>query len=482
MELNTADNNPMETKIEELEDIFQRLRSLTKKVVEGRNAAGNDEGLVGRERIEGSPVNLSKDLDGRAEDTDACDTHNGREPCAGHGLDEMQRMRDTSREREMGLTNELNEKIGEIERLNEKLKNLENHIIELNSEKNDLIIQNKEYREALIEARGTIRVVCRIRPGNIKGHCRYNDRGIIIDGKSFSLDHIFPPEATQKVVFQEFSPIIESVLNGYNVCVLAYGQTGSGKTHTMLGNEREKGLIYNMIDYLSAKEEEYRRQGYAFEYSLRYVEIYNEGVYDLVTGEGAQLIHDSDGIHLKNCTEMRISKIIESKDKVNACNLRRRVGETKCNQESSRSHLMLMVGVLMKRSAAGKSDADNLDEECRSGTICMIDLAGSERLSESKAENERLKETQNINKSLSSLGDVITALKRGDKHVPFRNSKLTHLLQEYLGAKSRITMIVNINAENVNETVCSLRFAAKVSECHLGASERNVQRAFPQLP
>jgi len=165
----------------------------------------------------------------------------------------------------------------------------------------------------------------------------------------------------------------------------------------------------------------------------------------------------------KNCSEKITDDIDTVISHVEKAKESRIVGETACNTKSSRSHAIFMLRITMES-----------DRESREGVLSLIDLAGSERLNESKAENQRLKETQNINRSLSALGNVFNAIKRRDKHIPFRDSKLTHVMQDYLSGQSRIIMIVNINPENVNESICSLRFASKVSECTLGSVERNM--------
>ncbi len=203
------------------------------------------------------------------------------------------------------------------------------------------------------------------------------------------------------------------------------------------------------------------QNGFSTKFILKYVEIYNETIIDLFTRKNVTLGHDNNGIVLKNIFQVESNDIEVILKKMKEASKKRSVGETQSNRTSSRSHAIFILDVELES-----------EKEKRKGSLCLIDLAGSERLNESKAENERLKETQNINKSLSALGNVFTAIKRKDGFVPFRDSKLTHLMQEYLTGQSRTIMIVNINPSSGNESICTLRFAAKVSECTLGSVER----------
>lgn len=342
----------------------------------------------------------------------------------------------------------------------EKLYDLNLNQINYTLKKNEKLLKN-----TILKCRGAIRVICRIKPSQSKSELKYNDTNIFIGDKSFGLNYIFDQKTTQLDVMNEFQPEIESIFDGYNVCIFAYGQTGSGKTFTMEGNESNKGLVFNAFDYINQMASSLIEDEYSISYSIKHIEIYNENIKDLIKGNIVSIIHDHNGVELKNCHEVVTSNIKDAESIIKCANLKRATGATDINAKSSRSHLIFMLKINITKMS-----------EVREGSLVLIDLAGSERLSKSKAENERLKETQYINKSLSALGNVITAIKRNDTHIPFRDSKLTHIMQDALSKNSRTSMIVNIDPENIEETICSLRFAIKVSECELGLASRNIRK------
>jgi len=221
------------------------------------------------------------------------------------------------------------------------------------------------------------------------------------------------------------------------VSIFAYGQTGSGKTYTM-GLE-DQGIIPRAVDFLF--------ENYSIEdCRVSFFEIYLDTVRDLL---------DPSNVMTNSASKYEATqRIVRSRgdlmDLIKKTELTKVVAETNCNERSSRSHSIFQIKL---RAEGGKESYVNL-----------IDLAGSERVRESKVEGERLKEAMSINKSLSALGDVIYALKEKSKHVPFRNSKLTLLLQPFLASPSaKCLMIVNLNPVSISESVQSLRFASKVN-------------------
>lgn len=360
------------------------------------------------------------------------------------------------------IIQELKTKILELE---DTIENQKNELKHLNNTNYRLKNEGQFLRNSIFKIKGSIRVICRVKPTNQACQIKYDEKNIWIDEKVYSLDHIYDTNCTQQDVYEEIKLEVESVMEGYNICIFAYGQTGSGKTFTMTGDNYNEGLMFKALRAFKGISDTLKYQGFSTKYSVKYLEVYNETIKDLLNGQPVSIFHDSNGILLKNCSSIEYENIEEAFQLLKNKSEARKTGETNCNSNSSRSHAVFIVSVILK----GQS-------EIRHGSLCLIDLAGSERLNMSKAENERLRETQFINKSLSALGNVIVAMKKNDHHIPFRDSKLTHLMQDYLTGKSRTSMIVHINPENINESVCTLRFAVKVSECVLKAANKDVTK------
>ncbi|VZH89928.1 unnamed protein product [Fusarium fujikuroi] len=284
----------------------------------------------------------------------------------------------------------------------------------------------------------------------------------------FEFDRVLVPGTQNQEIFGEISQLVQSALDGYNVCIFCYGQTGSGKTHTMSSNDgmipRATHMIYDTITKLKEKSWEYTMEG-------SFVEVYNEELNDLLTpnersAKRLEIRHDEarKQTTITNCTSVRLDSPSSVETMLEEAQNNRSVAATKANERSSRSHSIFILKLIGENSATG--------ERCE-GTLNLVDLAGSERLKHSQAEGDRMKETQNINKSLSCLGDVIEALGRGSGHIPYRNSKLTHLLQYSLGGNSKTLMFVMVSPleQHLKETLTSLRFATKVHNTHIGTAK-----------
>ncbi|KAF9347393.1 hypothetical protein BGX26_001096 [Mortierella sp. AD094] len=279
---------------------------------------------------------------------------------------------------------------------------------------------------------------------------------------SFTFDRVFPWESKQKDVFDySISTIVDDVINGYNGTVFAYGQTGSGKTFTMMGpsidDEETKGIIPRIVDQIFAS---ILASPSTMEYTVKvsYMEIYMEKIRDLLNPVNDNLpIHEEKnrGVYVKGLFEVYVSSISEIHEVMRRGGNSRMVAYTNMNAESSRSHSIFVVTISQKNL---------VDGSLKSGKLYLVDLAGSEKVGKTGASGQTLEEAKKINKSLSALGMVINALTDGKStHVPYRDSKLTRILQESLGGNSRTTLIINCSPSSYNdaETVGTLRFGTR---------------------
>ncbi|KAJ8004838.1 hypothetical protein DPEC_G00140460 [Dallia pectoralis] len=347
----------------------------------------------------------------------------------------------------------------------------------------------RKYHEQLVELKGNIRVLCRVKPV-LKEDQHEEGQPVVVTtdpnnesalsvlkGKgrshSFELDRVFHPQATQEEVFQEIEPLVTSCIDGYHVCIFAYGQTGSGKTYTMEGSTENPGINQRALKHLFSEIED-RKDMWTYTVSVSSVEIYNEVLRDLLSKDGDKLDikinPDGTGqLHVPGLRVIEVKSFQHIKKLLAQARRNRITFGTQMNQHSSRSHALLMITVLGTDLASGAKTT---------GKLNLVDLAGSERVWKSGAEGERLKEAQNINRSLLALGDVIQALRGKEKHIPFRNSRLTYLLQDSLGKGNKTAMVVQVSAleSNVGETMCSLKFAERVCKVELGPAARKIER------
>lgn len=431
------------------------------------------------------------------------------------------------------LTNERTNFEMKIETLNESHANASKQICRLaediSKQKEEIDALEQQAREdaairrrlhnTIQELKGNIRVFARVRPlleaempditpspvhemfdytergqGITAMTPKVDENGSIVPVKRsrypFKFDRVFDPTSSQEVVFEEISQLVQSALDGYRVCVFAYGQTGSGKTYTMLGTRdgdvNNLGMIPRSVRQVFDTAKAMEKDGWSFRLKASFLEIYNEVIRDLLTdskssmatkGKDSRTRDDqykiifSHETRLSTVQDLTIEDVKDERQLHHLIDMsmkRRATAATKANERSSRSHSLFRLYIEGSNSQTG---------EKRNGLLNLIDLAGSERLGHSKAEGDRLRETKNINRSLSALGDVIAALGNKDKHVPFRNSKLTHVLQDSLGGDSKTLMFVNIShaPESFHESLTSLRFAAKVNNCHLGTAKRSAR-------
>ncbi|VVA90582.1 unnamed protein product [Arabis nemorensis] len=313
--------------------------------------------------------------------------------------------------------------------------------------------ENRKLYNQVQDLKGNIRVYCRVRPflpgqtGDLTTVDHIEDSSIAIATpskygkdcrKSFTFNKVFGPSASQEAVFTDTQPLIRSVLDGYNVCIFAYGQTGSGKTFTMMGpnelTEESLGVNYRALSDL-----------------FHLSKIRNSS---------------QDGINVPEATLVPVSTTSDVIFLMNLGQKNRAVSATAMNDRSSRSHSCLTVHVQGKDLTSGA---------ILRGSMHLVDLAGSERIDKSEVTGDRLKEAQHINKSLSALGDVIASLSQKNNHIPYRNSKLTQLLQDALGGQAKTLMFIHISpeVEALGETLSTLKFAERVATVELGAARVN---------
>ena len=324
------------------------------------------------------------------------------------------------------------------------------------------------------------------------------------DSTSYQLDNVFDPSCRTKDVYDRTTRgIIESVLNGFNGTVFAYGQTSSGKTHTMQGSAEEPGIIplavHDVFDSID------RSEGREFLVRVSYLEIYNEQMVDLFSADAVapptkpqmgssgsrdlfgssigggsfdrperrvsrlQIKEDSErGVYVSGLKEEIVTSPTQVLELLRTGVARRHVGETNMNAESSRSHTIFRMVVESRAVDENSSGAANgAQDAVLVATLNLVDLAGSERVVKTGAEGIRMKEGANINKSLLNLGIVINKLTEGAEgkgsHIPFRDSKLTRILQPALGGNSKTAIVCNVTpaAAHAEETHSTLRFAVR---------------------
>ncbi|KAE9329816.1 Kinesin heavy chain [Phytophthora fragariae] len=324
---------------------------------------------------------------------------------------------------------------------------------------------------------GNVRVCCRVRPQNAKEltmaaaqRCVFTEQDTIEvkanDGspQKFTFDHVFGEEDNQKTVFENVAlPVVQDIMDGYNATIFAYGQTSSGKTYTMEGANIDHPELQGIIprtateifnNVLNADE------NMEFIVKVSYIEIYMERIRDLLdpykSKVNLQVREDAQrGIFVEGMTEMCVTSDEELLAAMRAGAANRAVAATGMNEGSSRSHSVFMVTLFQR----------NLENQAtKAGKLYLVDLAGSEMVRKTGATGRQLEEAKTINKSLSALGMVINALTDSHiTHVPYRDSKLTRVLQESLGGNSRTNLIINVSPSsfNASETISTLRFGMR---------------------
>ncbi|KAK6299294.1 hypothetical protein J4Q44_G00308040 [Coregonus suidteri] len=342
---------------------------------------------------------------------------------------------------------------------------------------------NKVDKSDKPEVMDNVKVVVRCRPLNQKERSMGHKQAVM-----------FGPDSKQLDVYNLTArPIIDSVLEGYNGTIFAYGQTGTGKTFTMEGVRAVpelRGIIPNSFAHVFghiAKAEGDTR----FLVRVSYLEIYNEEVRDLLGKDQMQRLEVKErpdvGVYIKDLSGYVVNNADDMDRIMTMGHKNRSVGSTNMNEHSSRSHAIFSITIECSEKAVDG------DQHVRMGKLHLVDLAGSERQGKTGATGQRLKEATKINLSLSTLGNVISALVDGKStHVPYRNSKLTRLLQDSLGGNSKTMMCANIGPADYNydETISTLRYAnrakniknkARINEDPKDALLRQFQKEIEEL-
>lgn len=338
----------------------------------------------------------------------------------------------------------------------------------------------KQISDTKLSKKGT-NVYVRFRPDNYKEENEGTQcvdyfpdmKTVSLENHSFKFKRIFPGESTQEQIFMSAGvPLIDAMLDGYNCGVLAYGQTGSGKTYTLLGHgydqpdrigrgdPEKRGLAPRLLQSLFHEIQCAMSPSITFTVYTSFIQIYLEKIYDLINPVKEKLkiyqdaakglwVTDATNVPVKNSNEILKQLELGIRNRVTAA--------TNSNAESSRAHAILILTI-----------NKNLINEGTviSSQVYLVDLCGSERTSKTGAVEERLREAQNINKSLLSLGNVIGALVENKKHIPYRDSKLTRLLQNCFGGTSIATLILCCSANSINsvESLATLRFGDRANK------------------
>lgn len=289
-------------------------------------------------------------------------------------------------------------------------------------------------------------------------------KGPVDQRKIFTFDAVYDHKAKQQDLYDEaVRPLVVSVLQGFNATIFAYGQTGTGKTHTMEGIKKDqqlKGIIPRSFDQIFMHIENTENMQYLVRVS--YMEIYQEKIRDLLEDPKHPKRHEiretpDGGIYVEDLMLINCKDVSQIEKVMYMGNLNRTIGATDMNEHSSRSHAIFQIRIEMSDTNTSAKYSN-----IKLGMLNLVDLAGSERQSKTGTTGERLKEASKINLSLSALGNVISALVNGSgAHIPYRDSKLTRLLQDSLGGNSRTLMIANIGpaSYNLEETMTTLRYA-----------------------
>jgi len=387
--------------------------------------------------------------------------------------------RDKEIKRLQAIIDEMGEKVGNAENLFAEHKEVKKELKEILGEFGIMEVKYKEevkkrkkLHNQIEDMKGKIRVFARVRPMSKTEVSKKCDSSVSIPDemsisvqtrngpKKYNFDNCFGPESTQEEVFEESCALIQSAIDGFNVCIFAYGQTGSGKTFTIQGDMQNPGLTPRIFEELFTILD--TMDNFEISLSCYMVELYLENLKDLLMpkksdGNSLEIKKNAHGmVIVEGAHEVPIESVDQA-NKIFEYGLdNRKTASTNMNATSSRSHLVFSIVINARNKQTGQKTV---------GKLSMVDLAGSERVSKTGATKDRLKEALSINKSLSALGNVISALGDGKKkHIPYRDNKLTMLMEDSLGGNAKTLMFVNVSPADYNsdETNTSLGYAKRV--------------------
>lgn len=389
------------------------------------------------------------------------------------------------------LTKALQTKTDELEAQQATNKNLRSLNESMNHQLMDAEHRRIELHTSIRDWRDGVRVFCRVR--QIVDGAELDPEVLSVNGNmvslkqgsdvhNFNFDRVFDGSASQAAIYGEVAGLVQSALDGYIACIFAYGQTGAGKTYTMQGapDAECSGLIPRSLSAVFQASEDMRSRGWQWSVQVSIMEVYNETLNDLLDFNASKtavhnILPDPDWGHVvTGMAWAQVNSVLELTCLMDKAAKRRATGATNLNSSSSRSHMVVSLFLKGVNCALNKSTH---------GALHLVDLAGSERVDKSGVAGDRLKETLSINKSLSSLAGVFAARSQSQTHVPFRNSKLTHLLEPCLSGRGKTLMLVHAKANQSSggESLCSLRFAKLVSQCDALAGAKPRARTSGQV-
>ena len=355
--------------------------------------------------------------------------------------------------------------------------------------------------------RGNMRIMCRLRPflpneiKNKKSQMEtivIQNNSVIINEdnktpKTFEFDYIFNQQSTQEDVYEEVNMLIQSMVQGNNICIMSYGQTCTGKTYTIQGEQNNEGIasraareLFETIDHLLGKSNSKHKNSKKnilidssnkyftkARFTLTIIEIYNEQIFNLLeeSTPNLSIYEDSNGnLNIPELSPVNINNFEEASKLFKLAEKFRRTASTEFNERSSRSHCIFSFHIKL---------IDNENNITRS-TLHVIDLAGSERINKAQNSNEKIKkESISINLSLHSLSNVLNSIANKSNHIPYRDSKLTHYLKESLSENYNILLLLHIspNVKDLSETISTLQFGERIIKlCHhkIGKEKMNL--------